>query len=98
MTEKLQELQLNLLIAMDAARDRVDEDSDPMMMFRHVVRILKVYFEADASSVLLVDVKTGEINEKVKLHYKYVEKIRVHNNKVYYVYRPFESIQKRFLL
>jgi hypothetical protein len=45
----------------------------------------------------IVDVKTGEISEKVKLHYKYVEKIRVHNNKVFYIYRPFESIQKRFL-
>ncbi|MGB7340776.1 MAG: adenylate/guanylate cyclase domain-containing protein [Phototrophicaceae bacterium] len=60
MTDKLQQLQLDLLIAMDAARDRVDEDSDPMMMFRHIVRLLKVYFEADASSVMLVDVKTGE--------------------------------------
>ncbi|GAB5490228.1 MAG: hypothetical protein Phog2KO_04430 [Phototrophicaceae bacterium] len=60
MTDKLKELQLNLLIAMDAARDRIDEDSDPMMMFRHIVRLLKVYFEADACSVLLVDVKTGE--------------------------------------
>jgi hypothetical protein len=26
-----------------------------------------------------------------------VEKIRVHNNKVFFVYRPFESTQKRFL-
>jgi glutathione peroxidase-family protein len=45
----------------------------------------------------IVDFKTGEISEKVKLHYKYVEKIRVHNNKIFYIYRPFESIQKRFL-
>ena len=60
MTDKLKQLQLDLLIAMDAARDGVDEDSDPMMMFRHIVRLLRVYFEADASSVLLVDVKTGE--------------------------------------
>lgn len=60
MTDKLRKLQLNLLIAMDAARDGIDEESDPMMMFRHIVRLLKVYFEADACSVLLVDVKTGE--------------------------------------
>ncbi|MEM9950577.1 MAG: adenylate/guanylate cyclase domain-containing protein [Chloroflexota bacterium] len=60
MNDKLKHLQLDLLIAMDAARDRVDEDSDPMMMFRHIVRLLKVYFEADATCVLLVDVKTGE--------------------------------------
>jgi adenylate cyclase len=60
MTENVREKQLDLLVAMDAARDSVDETSDPMMMFRHIVRVLKVYFEADAASVLLVDVKTGE--------------------------------------
>lgn len=60
MTNTLKEKQLDLLIAMDAARDSVDEDSDPMMMFRHIVRLLKVYFEADSASVLLIDVKTGE--------------------------------------
>lgn len=60
MTETVKEKQLDLLVAMDAARDSVDESSDPMMMFRHIVRVLKVYFEADAASVLLVDVKTGE--------------------------------------
>jgi adenylate cyclase len=60
MTENIKEKQLNLLMAMDAARDSVDETSDPMMMFRHIVRVLKVYFDADAASVLLVDVKTGE--------------------------------------
>lgn len=60
MTDQLKQKQLDLLIAMDAARDSVDEGSDPMMMFRHIVRILKVYFEAEAACVLLVDVKTGE--------------------------------------
>lgn len=60
MSDQLKDKQLDLLIAMDAARDSVDEDSDPMMMFRHIVRLLKVYFDADAACVLLVDVKTGE--------------------------------------
>ncbi|MEL6525385.1 MAG: hypothetical protein AAFQ07_06700, partial [Chloroflexota bacterium] len=60
MTDSLKENQLSLLIAMDAARDGVDEDSDPMTMFRHIVRILKVHFSADASAVLLIDIKTGE--------------------------------------
>jgi len=64
----------------------------------NVTGIIYAEYEQDGNMYLgIVDVKTGEINEKVKLHYKYVEKIRVHNNKVYYVYRPFESIQKRFL-
>lgn len=60
MTETLKDKQLDLLIAMDAARDGVDEDSDPMTMFRHITRLLKTHFAAEASAVLLVDVKTGE--------------------------------------
>ena len=63
-----------------------------------VTGVIYAQYEKDGNMYLgIVDVKTGEINEKVKLNYKYVEKIRVHNNKVYYVYRPFESTQKRFL-
>jgi hypothetical protein len=64
----------------------------------NVTGVIYAEYEKDGNMYLgIVDVKTGEINEKVKLNYKYVEKIRVHNNKVYYVYRPFESTQKRFL-
>jgi len=44
-----------------------------------------------------VDLKSGEIMEKVQLEFKYVEKIAVHDNFVYYVYRPFESPQRKFL-
>ena len=64
----------------------------------NVTGVIYAQYENDGNMFLgIVDVKTGEISEKVKLHYKYVEKIRVHNNKVFYIYRPFESIQKRFL-
>jgi hypothetical protein len=55
-------------------------------------------YEKDGSCYLgLLNIKTGEITEKVKLTFRYVDKIRVHNNYVYYIYRPFESIQKKFL-
>lgn len=45
----------------------------------------------------LVDVKSGEITDRVKIYHKYAEKIKIHNNRVYYIYRPFESTQKRYL-
>jgi hypothetical protein len=44
-----------------------------------------------------VDTKTGEITEQVKLEYRYVDKVAIHDNFVYYIYRPFESIQKKYL-
>lgn len=56
------------------------------------------WFEKAGTSFLgLVDLKTGEITEKYQLNFKYLDKIEVHNNFVYYVYRPFESPQKKFL-
>ena len=55
-------------------------------------------FEKHGKSYLgRVDVRTGEIVERVQLEYKYVENIKVHNNFVYYIYREFESAQKKFL-
>jgi hypothetical protein len=44
-----------------------------------------------------VDTQTGELGDMIKLYYRYVDKIEVYNNKVYYIYRPFESIQKKYL-
>jgi len=64
----------------------------------HGTGAIYTIFERTGNTFLgLVDVKTGNIKEKVKLSFRYVDKIRVHNNFVYYVYRPFESIQKKFL-
>ena len=55
-------------------------------------------YEKDGHCYLgLINIGTGEVIEKVKLSFRYVDKIRVHNNYVYYIYRPFESTQKKFL-
>lgn len=45
----------------------------------------------------IVDVATGDIYERIQLEYKYVEEVKVYNNFVYYIYRPFESAQKKYL-
>ena len=59
---------------------------------------LYALFEKDGISMLgKIDLTTGQIHSKHRLYHKYVEKIRIHRGNVYYIYRPFESIQKRFL-
>lgn len=64
----------------------------------HITGQIYARFEKDGNSYLgLIDTKTGEIKERIKLEYKYVEKIAVNDNFVYYIYRPFESAQKKFL-
>lgn len=55
------------------------------------------YEKAGTSYLGKVNLTTGEIRELYQLNFKYLEKIEVHNNAVYYVYRPFESPQKKFL-
>lgn len=60
-------------------------------------QIYALYDRAGYTYMGLIDTKSGEITEQVKLEYRYVEKVAVHDNMVYYVYRPFESIQKKYL-
>lgn len=56
------------------------------------------HFEKNGFSYIgLIDTNTGEIVERIKLEYKYVDKIAIYDNFVYYIYRPFESPQKKFL-
>jgi len=64
---------------------------------RYTGNIYAIFDKDGYSSVGLIDLSNGEISEKVKLSFRYVEKIRIHNNYIYYVYRPFESAQRKFL-
>ena len=59
--------------------------------------VYAIYEKTGTTYLGLIDLKTGTIKEKVKLGFRYVDKIRVHDNVVYYIYRPFESVQKKFL-
>ncbi|MNY03729.1 hypothetical protein D3C86_1363630 [compost metagenome] len=40
---------------------------------------------------------TGKLGSPVQLHFKYPENIQLKGNSVYYIYRPFESTQKKYL-
>ena len=43
----------------------------------------------------VIDPVTGLLGERTRLTYRYPERTQVFNGSVYYVYRPFESLQKR---
>ena len=56
------------------------------------------WFEKAGTSFLgKINLNTGEIPALYQLNFKYLDKIEIHDNSVYYVYRPFESPQKKFL-
>jgi len=59
--------------------------------------IYAIYERAGFTYLGHVDTKTGEITEQVKLKHRYVDKIAIQNNSAYYIYREFESIDKRML-
>ncbi len=44
-----------------------------------------------------IDMKTGKIIGTFKLTNQYVEKIKIKDDYVYYIYRPFESLQEQFV-
>jgi hypothetical protein len=55
-------------------------------------------FEKDGNSILKqIDINTGEIKNQLEISHKYPENVAVQNGIVYYTYRPFESMQKKFL-
>ncbi len=60
--------------------------------------ILYAIYEKDGIAYLgKINLTNGKVSEKYMLKNKYVDLIKVHGGFVYYIYRPFESIQKRFL-
>jgi len=44
-----------------------------------------------------INLQTGLIEHNFKLNFKYVESIHVKDGYVYYIYRPYESIQKKYI-
>lgn len=44
-----------------------------------------------------INLQDGSIKRSFKLCYKYVERLKIVNDQVYYIYRPFESVQKKYI-
>lgn len=44
-----------------------------------------------------IDLETGRMEEAHKFFYKYTENVQVKGDEIFYIYRPFESAQKKFL-
>ncbi len=64
---------------------------------RKTGQIYALFDRAGFTYIGWVDTDSGEITQHVKLEKRYVKKVAIHNNFVYYVHRPFESAQKKYL-
>lgn len=66
------------------------QDSETGELFAH--------YEINGRTLLKrIDVNTGKLEETIELQHKYVTKIALQGNLIYYIYRPFESAQKKYL-
>jgi hypothetical protein len=56
------------------------------------------FFEkAGICSIQKINLQTGILGDKIQFEHKYVDKVAINGAKAYYIYRPFESAQKKFL-
>ena len=63
-----------------------------------VTKEVYIVLERNGTSYIRnLNVVSGLLGRERALSYKYVDKLRIHNGKAYYIYRPFESIQKKYL-
>lgn len=60
-------------------------------------QIYAIYDRVGYTYIGWIDTKTGEINQQVKLDKRYAQHIAIDGNQVYYVYREFESVDKKHL-
>lgn len=59
---------------------------------------LYAFFEKDGiCSLKKIDVRSGKLSPSIVFEHKYVDKIAVSGGLAYYIYRPYESAQKKFL-
>ena len=64
---------------------------------RSTGEIYAIYVRSGYTYIGWIDTKSGEISEYVRLNHRYVHEISIFNNQVYYIYRPYESAQKKYL-
>lgn len=60
-------------------------------------QLYTVYDRSGYTYIRYIDTNDGSISQSQQLHFRYVDKIEINNNKIYYIHRPFESVQKKFL-
>lgn len=60
-------------------------------------KIYTIYDDAGYMDLYEIDLTTGMRKEKFTLFYRYVENIQIYNDEVFYIYRPYESLQKKYL-
>jgi len=69
----------------------------PLIQDQKTEEIYAIFMRNGYTFLSLLDTQTGKIIKTFKLYYKYIEGIQIIDNTVYYIYRPYESMQKKYI-
>lgn len=69
----------------------------PLIQDEVTGRVYAMFQKSGYTYLSEIDKNSGHIKKSFKLYFKYVDRIRIIDGRVYYVYRPFESIQKKYI-
>ncbi len=69
----------------------------PLVEDKATGNIYALYNKGGYAFLKLINTKTGKAVKTLKLSNKYVEQINIINGYVYYIYHPFETMQKKYL-
>ena len=78
-------------------KNKKDKWNQPLVQDPILKNILGIYHKGGITILKSIDLNTGKPINYFELGFRYVEKVKVIDGYVYYVYRPFESLQKKFL-
>jgi len=69
----------------------------PLIQDKKGGKIYAIFSRNGYTFLSYIDTNSGKTIKTIKLYYKYIEQIKIIDNKVYYIYRPYESIQKKYI-
>ena len=69
----------------------------PLIQDRGNDKVYAIFLRNGYTYLSEIDPYGGGVKKSFRLHFKYVERIRIINDEVYYIYRPFESVQKKYI-
>jgi len=76
---------------------RKEKWEKPMLIDEYQDQIYAVFNSAGYFILKTIDRNTGQTGTAFKLTNQFVERIQIINGYVYYIYRPYESSQKKFI-
>jgi hypothetical protein len=69
----------------------------PIIQDQSTGKVYAIFLKGGYTYLSEIDRNTGSVKKSFKLFFKYVNRIQIIDSQVYYIYRPFESVQKKFL-